>query len=147
MLSAITQVDIEIGQLILLIISLIIMALLIYVALWLFGEKRELDAQFLLKLMLMALIIILLIIIAGVIVGFVDSLVSIGGLGLGSALGLNQMLPVLAYLLSCYAMQYLLLPYNDWKRAVWITFVAFCGFYGFNAITTTFLNTSLIIQF
>jgi len=112
------------------------MALLIYVSLWLFGEKDELTAEFFLKLALMALIILVLILATGAIAGALDNLIgiSINGLTFSQLIGLQQMLPVLAYLLSVYAIQHLLVPYRDWKKAVWITFVAFCGFYGFNAL-------------
>lgn len=129
MFNKISQNDFaDIESLILLIAAIILMALLLYLTLWLFGEKEKLDLSYFLKLCLMALIIVVIILATAAAVGSLNEIYP----DLPNALGLTQMIPVLAFLICTYAIQYLLVPYNDWKKAIWITFVAFCAFYAFN---------------
>ena len=144
MFNIISQLDFsDIESLIYLIAAIILMAFLLYLTLWLFGEKEKLDLGYFLKLALMALIIVIIILATAAAVGSLNDLYT----NLANALGLAQMIPVLAFLICTYAIQYLLVPYNDWKKAIWITFVAFCAFYAFNWFIVQFGAQPLIPEF
>jgi hypothetical protein len=118
--------------LILLIISVILVAIVLYIGARLIAGKKETDSGYIIRLLLIAVIIVLLVaLVIGAIVGAVSPIPFI-------ATAAAQLVPVLIYLAIVYLIKYLLIPEKadstKWNASIWIGVITLFLIYLINAI-------------
>jgi len=130
------------ATLILLIISVVLVAIVIYISARLIAGKKETDTGYIIRLLLIAVIIVLLVaIVIGAIVGSVQSIPFI-------ATAAAQLVPVLIFLAIVYLIKYLLIPEKadstKWNASIWISVITLFLIYLINAIAIELGFSSLI---
>ena len=120
------------ATLILLIISVILVAIVLYISTRLIAGKKETDTGYIIRLLLIAVIVVLLVaLVIGAIVGAVASIPLI-------ATAAAQLVPVLIYLAIVYLIKYLLIPekayHTNWNASIWIAVITLFLIYLINAL-------------
>ena len=118
--------------LILLIISVVLVALCLYVSARLIAGKKETDSGYIIRLLVIAVIIVLLVaLVIGALIGAVSAIPFI-------ATAAAQLVPVLIYLAIVYLIKYLLIPEKadstKWNASIWIGVITLFLIYLINAI-------------
>ena len=127
------------ATLILLIISVILVAIILYLGAWLIAGKKERDTGYIIRLLLVALIIVILVaIVIGAIVGSVQGIPFIDTAA-------SQLVPVLIYLAIVFLIKYLLIPNHEDIKSIWIALITLFLIYLVNAIAL-FLTFPPLIQ-
>ncbi len=125
-------------QYILLAITLILLALFLFVGEKVFGNRTvRLTGGYFLTALVVAIVIVILIIVAGAVAGFLGSLIP----------GAGAIAQILGFVLSAYAVKSILMKSATYERAVWVTLVAFFFIYIVEGITTTLFDVSIIVYF
>ena len=102
----------ELIQIVLLIITVLLLALFLFVGDKLVGNKNvHLTSGYYINALITAAIIIVVIIATGIVVGFVDFF------------GIGQILPILAFILATFVTKMFLVKGN-YERAMWVTLIA-----------------------
>ncbi|MHA1973536.1 MAG: hypothetical protein ACTSW1_11115 [Candidatus Hodarchaeales archaeon] len=128
--------------LILLIISIILLAIILYLGTRLIAGKKETDTGYIIRLLLVAAIIVILVaLVIGAIVGVVSSIPFVNEAA-------ARMVPVLIFVAIVYLIKYLLIPekgeVTKWNASIWIGVISLFLVYLFNAITIELFNTPII---
>lgn len=126
----------ELEQLLFLVITLLILTIVLFLADKLIGDKpSKLDGGYFVKALITAVVIIVIIIGVGAVIGAVD------------VLGIGQIVPILAFVLSCYAIKMLLLSSSSFEKATWVGLVAWLFIYIINYLTNELFNADLLQYF
>ncbi len=130
------------ATLILLIISIVLVAIVLYIGTRLIAGKKETDTGYIIRLLLIAVIVVILVaIVIGAIVGAVSSIPFV-------ATAAAQLVPVLIYLAIVYLIKYLLIPEKvdstKWNASIWIAVITLFLIYLINAIAIALTFPPLI---
>ena len=130
------------AMLLVLIISVILVAVILYFGTRLIAGKKEADTGYMIRLLLISLIIVILVaIIIGAIVGSVRGIPII-------ETAAAQLVPVLIYLAIVFLIKYLLIPEKaettKWNASIWIALITLFLIYIVNAIAITLSFPPLI---
>lgn len=99
-------------QIVLLIITVLLLALFLFVGDKLIGNKNvHLTSGYYINALITAAIIIVVIIVAGILVDFIDFF------------GIGQILPILAFIFATFITKMFLVK-GDFQRAMWVTLIA-----------------------
>lgn len=128
--------------LILLIISVVLVAIFLYISARLIAGKKETDTGYIIRLLLIAVIIVLLVaLVIGAIVGAVSSIPFISDAA-------AQLVPVLIYLAIVYLIKYVLIPEKadstTWNASIWIAVLTLFLIYLVDALVIALGFSSLI---
>jgi len=128
--------------LILLIISVVLVAIFLYISARLIAGKKETDTGYIIRLLLIAVIIVLLVaLVIGAIVGAVSSIPFISDAA-------AQLVPVLIYLAIVYLIKYILIPEKadstKWNASIWIAVLTLFLIYLVDALVIALGFSSLI---
>ena len=116
------------------VISILLLAIILFLADKLIGDKPDkLTGGYLLKAILTALVIIVVIIGVSYVVSQVD------------ILGIGRITTILAFVLSCYVIKFLLLNRSGFETAVWVGVITWLFVYILNYLAETLFHQSLII--
>jgi hypothetical protein len=130
------------ATLILLVISIVLVAVILYIGARLIAGKKEADTGYIIRLLLIAVIIVILVaIVIGTLVGVVRDIPFI-------ATAAAQLVPVLIYLAIVFLIKYLLIPEKaettKWNASIWIALITLFLIYLVNAIAIFFTFPPLI---
>ncbi|MHA1226162.1 MAG: hypothetical protein ACTSPV_05400 [Candidatus Hodarchaeales archaeon] len=128
--------------LILLIISVILLAIILYLGTRLIAGKKETDTGYIIRLLLVSTIIVILVaLVIGAVVGVVASIPFVNE-------AVARLVPVLIFVAIVYLIKYLLIPekgeVTKWNASIWIAVISLFLVYLFNAITLELFNTTII---
>ncbi len=126
--------------LILLIISIILVAIFLYLGTRLIIGKKDMDKGYVIRLLVIAAIIVILVaLVIGAIVGVVQSLPFINEAAAG-------LVPVLIFVAIVYLIKYLLIPEKGevWQSSIWIAIIMLFLIYLINAITIEFFSIPIV---
>lgn len=125
----------ELEQIALLILSVVLMAIFLFVGDKVFGTRKvRLDSGYFLKAVLTAILIILLIIAAGAVAGFIGSIIP----------GVTGIVTVLGFVLASYVVRGILLKHATFERSAWVTLVAYLLVYIANGISQLLIEQPLV---
>ncbi len=103
---------------ILLVITVLLIALFLFVGDKLVGSKNvKLTSSYYLRALITAIVIILLIIGVSAVIGAVN------------VLGIGNIIPILAFVVSCYAIKMLLMSSTSYERSVWVGIITWILIY------------------
>ncbi len=123
----------ELDEILFLVITVLLLALFLYVGDKLFGNRRiELTSAYYLNAVVTAIVVIALIIGINAVISEVD------------ILGVGQIAPILAFVLGCYAINWLLMKNATYERSVWVGVIAWLLVYVANYISNELFETEIV---
>lgn len=123
----------QVLELVLIIAAILLVSLWLHVSIWLITRDDNREAEYLIRLFVVAVIAVFLVPILE---------------GIGGMVGVPQIGPVIAFVALVYAVKFFLIPYltavEEWPTAIWITLLGVIFIIIFNFLTTRYLDLRLV---
>ena len=136
-------------QVILFIVTIILVAVALYIAIRIFTKKRDLEAGYIIRLLVVAIVAVLGI---PAVLAAINSLnqISIADHGLAEIFGLTALYLVIIFIIVVYLIKFILIPeegeLSKWSVGIWGAFVALLIIAAINSISIILFGAP-IIQF